>query len=101
MFVSPQNFRHVEELYDQSLYVRAYHAAQALAPLEAWEGTTARILAGRLAATVGAPEAGMPTTIAGLSARSKRLGGALLLRADNLALSWRDCGLAISAATRR
>lgn len=58
MFVSPQIFRHIEVLYDQSLHLRAYHAAQAIAPLEEWEGTAARILAGRLAATVGAPNLG-------------------------------------------
>ncbi|MBS1808981.1 MAG: tetratricopeptide repeat protein [Acidobacteria bacterium] len=56
MFISPHKFAHVERLYDQSLYVRAYHNAQQIAPLEEWEGTTARILAGRIAATVGAPK---------------------------------------------
>jgi tetratricopeptide (TPR) repeat protein len=55
MFVSPSAFAPVIELYDQSMYVRAYHAAEQIAPLAAWEGTTARILAGRLAATVGSP----------------------------------------------
>ena len=58
MFISPHQFAHIEKLYDQSLYVLAYHAAQEIAPLEVWEGTTARILAGRIAATVGAPKLG-------------------------------------------
>ncbi len=58
MFIPPSLFTPVVELYDQSMYVRAYHAAQEIAPLEEWEGTTARLLAGRLAATVGSPKLG-------------------------------------------
>ncbi len=56
MFISPSLFTHVVELYDQSMYVRAYHAAEQIAPLGQWEGTTARLLAGRIAATVGSPK---------------------------------------------
>ncbi len=58
MQIHPSLFTHVVELYDQSMYVRAYHAAEAIAPLAEWEGTTARLLAGRLAATVGSPKLG-------------------------------------------
>jgi cellulose synthase operon protein C len=58
MHIHPSLFTHVVELYDQSMYVRAYHAAEAIAPLAEWEGTTARLLAGRLAATVGSPKLG-------------------------------------------
>ena len=58
MFISPSLFAPVVELYDQSMYVRAYHAAEQIAPLAEWEGTTARLLAGRLAATVGSPKLG-------------------------------------------
>jgi len=58
MLISPSLFAPVIELYDQSMYVRAYHAAQQIAPLEEWEGTSARLLAGRLAATVGSPKLG-------------------------------------------
>ncbi|HEX4947149.1 MAG TPA: tetratricopeptide repeat protein [Blastocatellia bacterium] len=56
MFISPSLFAPVAELYDQSMYVRAYYAAAQIAPLEQWEGTRARLLAGRLAATVGSPK---------------------------------------------
>ncbi len=56
MFISPSLFAPVIELYDQSMYVRAYHAAEHIAPLATWEGTAARLLAGRLAATVGSPK---------------------------------------------
>ena len=55
MFISPSLFAPVVELYDQSMYVRAYHAAEQIAPLVEWEGTTASLLAGRIAATVGSP----------------------------------------------
>jgi tetratricopeptide (TPR) repeat protein len=55
MLISPSRFTHVVELYDQSMYVRAYHAAEQIAPLVEWEGTAARLLAGRIAATVGSP----------------------------------------------
>lgn len=58
MLIPPSLFTHVIELYDQSMYVRAFHAAEQIAPLAEWEGTAARLLAGRLAATVGSPKLG-------------------------------------------
>src|SRR5688500_5457107 len=39
--------------YEQGLYLQAYARAEALAPLRAWRGTSARVLAGRIAANLG------------------------------------------------
>ena len=58
MYIPPSSFSHVADLYDQSLYVQAFRAATQIAPLQQWEGTAARMLAGRIAATVGAPKLG-------------------------------------------
>jgi len=39
----------VRELYHGGLLLQAYTAAQQLGPLHTWQGTAARLLAGRLA----------------------------------------------------
>lgn len=43
----------VLELYEQGLYLQAYALGQPLGPLDEWEGTAGRLLAGRLAAQLG------------------------------------------------
>lgn len=43
-------------LYEQGRYLQAYARAHPLGPLDEWRGTSARLLAGRLAANLGAPE---------------------------------------------
>jgi tetratricopeptide (TPR) repeat protein len=50
--------REVRELYDAGRYVSAYRRGQALGPLQGWQGTSARVLAGRLALNIGAPRLG-------------------------------------------
>jgi len=53
-----QRIAEITELGQQGLYLKAYAAAQALGPLETWQGTEARVLAGRLAHVLGAPRLG-------------------------------------------
>ena len=43
----------VRALYEQGLYLQAYHKATQIAPLSKWRGPSARILAGRLAWSLG------------------------------------------------
>lgn len=45
---------HAQSLYDDGLFVQAYTAASPLGPLQSWQGTKARILAGRLASQLSA-----------------------------------------------
>lgn len=45
-------------LYDQGKYLQAYTLAQNFGPLNTWSGTTPRLIAGRLAANLGAPRLG-------------------------------------------
>ncbi len=56
---------HIEALYDNGLFVQAYHKATPLGAIQSWQGTHARILGGRLAAQLSAD----------------RLSDALILRA--------------------
>src|SRR5262245_6219096 len=51
--VSPGQLAPVQALYDQGLYLQAYRAAEAIAPLARWSGAAARLLAGRLAGNLG------------------------------------------------
>ncbi len=46
---------HMQELYDRAQYPAAYEAGKPLGPLKSWPGTTARLLAARLAMQLGAP----------------------------------------------
>lgn len=47
-------FTPVQELYDRGLYLQALRIAEPLGPLPTWRGAAGRVLAGRLAASVGA-----------------------------------------------
>ncbi len=48
----------VEERYERGRYLDAWEVARAIGPLEAWRGAEARLLAGRLAAQLGAQRRG-------------------------------------------
>jgi tetratricopeptide (TPR) repeat protein len=56
MYVNTADLEPIRELYEQGRYLQAYECARALGPLEAWQGTPARLIAGRLAANLGAPD---------------------------------------------
>ncbi|MCI0387171.1 MAG: tetratricopeptide repeat protein [Acidobacteria bacterium] len=55
MLIYPADLDRITELYNQGLYLQAYEAARTIAPLPEWEGTAARLIAGRLAGMLGAP----------------------------------------------
>src|SRR5579864_2221944 len=55
MEIAAADLARILELYSQGLYLQAYHQASALAPLKEWDGTAARLLAGRLTRQLGAP----------------------------------------------
>lgn len=55
MEIAAAELARVLELYSHGLYLQAYQYASALAPLKDWEGTAARLLAGRLSRQLGAP----------------------------------------------
>jgi cellulose synthase operon protein C len=55
MTIVPDQLHRILDLYEQGLYVQAYAISQELGPLAEWHGTDARLVAGRLAAQVGAP----------------------------------------------
>lgn len=52
--VSRADLAEVTKLYEEGLYLQAYRRAEQVAPLRAWRGTEARILAGRMAGNLGA-----------------------------------------------
>jgi tetratricopeptide (TPR) repeat protein len=56
MLISPADTNRITDLYNRGLYLQAYNAADAIAPLVTWEGTEARLIAGRLAGMLGAPQ---------------------------------------------
>ncbi|MBC8355854.1 MAG: C39 family peptidase [Planctomycetes bacterium] len=68
MSVALSQLQQVRDLYQSGQYLKAYDASKELGPLQDWQGTEARLLAGRLAMNLGSP----------------RLGGVLLRAA------WRD-----------
>lgn len=47
--------REVERLYEQGLYMQAWRLGTSAVPLREWPGTEGLVLAGRLAANIGAP----------------------------------------------
>lgn len=51
----PEVLARVRGLYDRGLYLQAFRAGEAAGPLADWGGAPGRILAGRLAAQLGAP----------------------------------------------
>lgn len=55
MEIAVADLARVLDLYSQGLYLQAYRFGASLAPLKEWEGTSARLLAGRLARQLGAP----------------------------------------------
>src|SRR5262245_652823 len=54
VFPAPAQFQPVQELYLRGLYLQAHDAALSIGPLVNWRGTAARLLAGQLAAQLGA-----------------------------------------------
>jgi cellulose synthase operon protein C len=58
MQIPVETLQRVQALYDRGLHLQAYQAAIAVAPLERWRGTAARILAGRIALQVGGQRRG-------------------------------------------
>jgi tetratricopeptide (TPR) repeat protein len=58
MAIAPEELTEVRALYEEGLCLRAYERARAFGPLQHWRGTAARILAGGLAANLGAPRLG-------------------------------------------
>jgi cellulose synthase operon protein C len=56
MLISPADIDRIRELYNRGLYLQAYEATRLIAPLAEWEGTVARLIGGRLAGMLGAPE---------------------------------------------
>ena len=58
MIISPSDLERTAALHQQGLYVQAYVSAQTVCPINEWEGTAARVLAGRLALNLGAPTLG-------------------------------------------
>jgi tetratricopeptide (TPR) repeat protein len=55
MEIAASELARILELYSQGLYLQAYNHAVSLAPIKEWEGTAARLLAGRLTRQLGAP----------------------------------------------
>ncbi|MBS1811369.1 MAG: tetratricopeptide repeat protein [Acidobacteria bacterium] len=53
MNISPEQLARVRDLYFDGYYLQAYHFAETIGPLAEWEGTDARLLAGRLANNLG------------------------------------------------
>ena len=51
--ISATDLGRISELYDKGLYLQAHAAAEKLGPFEQWEGTAARIMAGRLVRALG------------------------------------------------
>lgn len=58
MLVARSDLERISELYEQGLTLQAYVLSQTFAPLNEWQGTAARILAGRLASNLGALKLG-------------------------------------------
>jgi tetratricopeptide (TPR) repeat protein len=55
---APADERRIRVLYEAGLCLQAYHLARQYHPLHAWRGTSAMILAGRLAMNLGSPRLG-------------------------------------------
>jgi tetratricopeptide (TPR) repeat protein len=58
MQITPPQLQEVLGLYEQGQLLKAYAIAQTFGPLQHWEGTAARVMAGRLASHLGAPRMG-------------------------------------------
>ena len=55
MEIAASDLARILDLYTSGLYVQAYRLGASVAPLKDWEGTAARLLAGRLARQIGSP----------------------------------------------
>src|SRR5262245_40188313 len=55
MEIAAADLARILDLYTRGLYVQAYQLGASFAPLADWTGTSARLLAGRLARQLGAP----------------------------------------------
>jgi len=53
MLLTDTQRQSIQTLYEQELYLQAWEKAQAIGPLESWEGRESLILAGRLAGNLG------------------------------------------------
>ncbi len=53
--IDPEELDRIRETYEDGYYLQAYQKAMTWGPLETWEGTAAKLLAGRLALNLGAP----------------------------------------------
>ena len=58
MDVSADELGRIGELYDRGMYLQAWQASTRVGPLREWRGTSARVLAGRLAGNLGAQRLG-------------------------------------------
>src|SRR5215218_3747895 len=58
MIIASDQLCQILDLYERGLFLQAYTLAVALGPLHEWQGTEARLLAGRLAMQLGAPRLG-------------------------------------------
>src|SRR6187549_1016771 len=58
MDVSAGDLARIGDLYDRGLYLQAWQASTRVGPLREWRGTSARVLAGRLAGNLGAQRLG-------------------------------------------
>jgi len=56
--LTPEQVAGVFALYDRGLYLQAYELGRSFAPLHLWRGTSARILAGRMAGNLGSQRLG-------------------------------------------
>ena len=55
---TPPQLAHLRELYAAGKYRQAHDAAAAVGPVRGWQGTSARLIGGRLAIQLGAPDLG-------------------------------------------
>lgn len=53
--ISGENLENIRVLFEQGQTRRAFDLARSFGPLQCWQGTRARVLAGRIAADLGAP----------------------------------------------
>ncbi len=56
--LAPEDLGRVRALYEEGQCLRAYELGQTFGPLDSWGGTAARLMAGGLAAHLGAPRLG-------------------------------------------
>jgi tetratricopeptide (TPR) repeat protein len=57
--IAPSDLARVLELYEDGFCLKSFDLAKSFGPLESWRGTSARIVAGRLAMNLGSPRLAM------------------------------------------